>query len=381
HGALAGAAERLRARREADFGSAQVVLVDDIFDEFADGRPDPRAIGDFLAHAHRAWDTPPRYVALVGRGHLDYRDRLGGGPPAVPAPLVASPFGLYSGDADLGDVDRDGVPDLVVGRIPAVDAVDLDAYLDKVETYEATASTWADRVLLVADNDDSGGDFERDVGRVAAALPPTLDVTTLEVSDGVGAARDDLRDRLEAGVGWAAWVGHGGIDRLADEGVLLATDAPSLDNVDRPTLLTAFSCNISRYELPGFTSLAEELVMAPGGAIATWAPSGLTLHPDSVNAFQMMASRAFTGEHSTLGDLLLDVGRAYGKVVVLPSDQAVYQLMGDPGLAIRLAADPDAGRIFADGFESGDLGLWSAVVGGAPGGGGGESPPGDGGPG
>ncbi|MEM8996577.1 MAG: C25 family cysteine peptidase, partial [Acidobacteriota bacterium] len=331
------------------------------------------------------WDTPPRYVALVGRGHLDYRDRLGGGPPAVPAPLVASPFGLYSGDAALGDVDRDGVPDLVVGRIPAVDAADLDAYLDKIETYEATGATWADRVLLVADNDDSGGDFERDVGRVAATLPSSLDVTTLEVGDGVGAARDDLRRRLEAGVGWAAWVGHGGIDRLADEGVLLSSDAPSLTNADRPTVLTAFSCNIARYELPGFTSLAEELVMAPGGAVATWAPSGLTLHPDSVNAFQMVASRAFTGEHSTLGDLLLDVGRAYGKVVLLPSDQAVYQLMGDPGLAIQLAVDPDAGLIFADGFESGDLGFWSAAVGGGgdgpsgAGGAGGGPTPGDGG--
>ncbi|MEM1179709.1 MAG: SdrD B-like domain-containing protein [Acidobacteriota bacterium] len=367
HDSLAPAAERLRARREADFGSAQVVLIEDVFDQFADGRPDPRALRDFLAFAERRWVEPPRYVALVGRGHFDYRNRLGGGLPAVPAPLVATPFGLYSGDADMGDVDRDGAPDLIVGRIPAVDGADLDAYIDKIELYESTASEWADRVLLVADNDDKGGAFERDVADVAARLPAALNVETLEVSDGVPGVREELRSRLDSGVGWAAWVGHGGIDRLADEGVLLASEAPTLTNTSRPTLLTAFSCNIARYELPGFTSLAEELVMAPGGAVASWAPSGLTLHPDSVNAFQLMASRAFTGEHPNLGELLLEVGRAYSKVVLLPSDQAVYQLIGDPGLALRLAGAQGSGLIFADGFESGDLAAWSAVIGNSSG--------------
>ena len=215
-------------------------------------------------------------------------------------------------------------------------------------------------MLLVADNEDNGGDFERDVAGVASARPAGLHVETLELSSGTSQTRDALFSGLAEGTGWTAWVGHGGIDRLADEGLLVSGDALTIENEDRPTLLTAFSCNIARVELPGFTSLAEELVMAAGGAIAAWAPSGLTLHPDSVRAFELLAQNAYTGDDDTLGDLLLRVKEGYAKVVLLPSDLAVYQLIGDPGLALKLPPLSGAQAIFADGFETGDVSRWSA---------------------
>ncbi|MEM8933409.1 MAG: C25 family cysteine peptidase, partial [Acidobacteriota bacterium] len=74
---LTRAAEALGALRRLDGATPWVVDVDDIHDTFTGGEADPRAVRDFLRHVVATWSQPPRWVALVGTGTYDHRDRYG----------------------------------------------------------------------------------------------------------------------------------------------------------------------------------------------------------------------------------------------------------------------------------------------------------------
>ncbi|MEM8934156.1 MAG: C25 family cysteine peptidase, partial [Acidobacteriota bacterium] len=359
--ALVDAARRLADRRGADFGSSLVVRLQDVMDEFADGRYHPPAIRDFLTYATSRWATPPTHVALLGDGSFDYQDRGGLGGNLLPPTLTGTPFGLYSSDLGYGDLDGDLRFDLALGRIPAATLAEAHAYVDKVEAYEAANGAWRQNVLLLADNDDKGGPFSAEIAEVASLLPPALNVEVGYLGvDGTSALRQRLFDAAARGVGWVDWMGHGGVDRLADEGVLTNADVPALDTEGRWPIFALLSCNVARHELPGFVSLAEDLVLADGGAIAVLAPSGLALDIDSFDANRLLVDEAWSGEHETLGQVFQAMMRRYADLARLDSDVAVYQLMGDPGLLLDVP-DLAAVTIFANGFEEGDLNAWDGA--------------------
>src|SRR5262249_4811935 len=145
---------------------------------------DPSALKSFLAYAVHSWTTPPRYVALAGKGSYDYRNLLGLGSNLLPPLLLSTPQGLAPADAEYADFDGSGVPALAVGRIPAGSAVgrlagargaDLRAYVDKLAAYErAPGGAWTGRALPVADDADAGGDFPAGSEALARTLPSGL---------------------------------------------------------------------------------------------------------------------------------------------------------------------------------------------------------------
>ena len=62
------------------------------------------------------------------------------------------------------------------------------------------------------------------------------------------------------------YVGHGGLDRLASEGLLVTADADALTNGERLPVVTALTCTINRFEVPGFVPLGAALVGTARGA-------------------------------------------------------------------------------------------------------------------
>ncbi|MEM6793631.1 MAG: SdrD B-like domain-containing protein [Acidobacteriota bacterium] len=349
------ATEELRApaQRLADLRGAErsglVVLLEDVMDEFSDGVFDPRAVRDFLAHALSTWAEPPHYLVLAGTGHFDYRDLLGTGANPMPPLLVGTPFGLYSSDGAFSDLDGDRVPDLRTGRIPVLSAAELDAYVSKVEAYEASEGSWSERVLLLTDNVDAGGNFPDNTSRVAAALPDEVRSESISLDElTLSTARQRLFEALEEGVGLVNWVGHGGLDRLADEGFLVSSDVPGLGDPSTLPIVATLSCNIARFELPGFDALSEDLVLEPaGGAVAVWAPSGEAMDFDSHRADLILAEEAFSPLNRTLGDIIQSVLVRFGDTAVLPYSVQIYNLIGDPALVPRLPVT-DIGRPVVD---------------------------------
>ncbi|MCA9602277.1 MAG: hypothetical protein KC417_09645, partial [Myxococcales bacterium] len=107
------AADKLAQFRASTGLTTKVVDLEDIYDAFSNGQPNPHAIQSFLAYANEHWATAPKYVVLAGAGHYDYKNIRGFGGNIIPPLEVSTSSGLFASDARFADiVDDDGVPDL-----------------------------------------------------------------------------------------------------------------------------------------------------------------------------------------------------------------------------------------------------------------------------
>jgi hypothetical protein len=349
---LAGYGLHAAAQRLADYRSGQgidsmVVDFDEVTDEFAYGLPDPHAIQSFLAYARTNWRRSPRYLVLAGAGTVDYRDLLGYGGNLLPPLFVASDGGLFPSDASLADlVGNDGLPELAVGRIPAHSAAELDAYVDKVTAYENGADgAWVGSAIALADEPDRGADFGAGSDRVATFLATGYNVDRIYLgTTSLEDARSRLLHDLQAGASLVDYMGHGGLDRLTSGGLLASSDVATLANGPRVPVLTAMTCAINRFAVPGISSLGELLIdQAGGGAAAVWAPSGLSVHSEA----QLLAERFYRHLGDTdgarLGDLILRALQDFQSLGGSKSMIQIYNLLGDPALRVRRPTPGPAG--------------------------------------
>ena len=92
------------------------------------------------------------------------------------------------------------------------------------------------------------------------------------------------------------YVGHGGYDVLADEGLLWNDDVEQLAQRDRPTVLTAMTCLANHFALPGYPGLGELLVRRDvGGAAAVWGPTGLSQNELAVSTGRELRAERLLG--------------------------------------------------------------------------------------
>lgn len=336
------AALRAESQRLADLRAAQglatmVVDLADVMDVFADGVYDPQAIRRFLAHAVASWPTPPRYVVLAGKGTYDPKNLLGLSSNLLPAFLITTEEGIAPADASYADLDGRGLPAVAVGRIPAVTAAEMRAYVDKIAAYEsAPDGAWTGQTLLAADDADSGGDFAATSSALAAALPPGLAMTRVDLAGQLADSRAHLQDALRQGQGLFNYVGHGGLDRLASEGLLLTSDVAALGNAPRVPVMTALSCLIAQFAYPSVTSLGEELVLrSDGGVAALYGPTWLSQNAPAGELGRHLLPRLAEPAGGRLGDRLL---RGLADYAAAGGDRGTlrtYVLLGDPGLIAK----------------------------------------------
>jgi hypothetical protein len=318
-----------------------VIDLDDIMDEFNGGNFDPHAIRAFLAHARSEWRVPPRYVALVGEGNYDYKNVRGLGNNLVPPLMVGGSWGLYGGDNRLGDLTGDdGVPEVAIGRIPVETPEQLEAYIDKLISYEQSDGDWTRQVLLVADDPDDTGDYPAESEAYAEWLPPTFVANRVYLSQlSIDEAFALLMDNLNQGVSLMTYLGHAGITQLANEGLLRSSDVPELTNGERLPVVAVMGCHLGNFWLPGYPSLAEDLVLHPdGGAAAVWSPAGLSYNPQRRILGEAFLQAVYRDGVSILGDAVLQAlsvaatQHASGRREVLETQL----LLGDPALRLKV---------------------------------------------
>ncbi len=340
---LAPTAKRLAAHRAGQGHRTMTIDLDDIMDEFNAGNFDPRAIRSFLAHAYARWRKPPRYVALVGEGTYDYKDIRGFGNNHVPPLMVGGSWGLYGADNRLADlVGDDGVPEIAIGRIPVENAEQLEAYIDKLIAYEQNDDeTWTRQVLLAADNPDDTGDYPADSEDYAALLPEELVANRVYLGQLTAEEGFELLiANLNEGVSLMTYLGHAGITQLSNEALLRSADVPNLTNGDRLPVIAVMGCHLGNFWLPGYSSLAEDLVLHPdGGAAGVWSPAGLSYNPQRRILGEAYLRAVYEEGIVILGDAVLRAlavaatQHASGRREVLETQV----LLGDP--ALRLKSD------------------------------------------
>jgi hypothetical protein len=319
--------------------TTMVVELEDIYDEFNHGISSPEAIKDFISFAYHNWNkNGPDYVVLAGEGTYDYKNHLGYGDNLVPPRLMATPYGIFASDNWFGDVmANDGVPEIAIGRLPVMTAAELLDYIDKISAYESSGGEWTNRVLMLADNPDNAGDFPHDSTYLANLFPGyTVELIHLPDFPTVQQARQKVLEGINNGAALVNYIGHAGLDRLANEKLMWSGDMSALQNWDRLPLVTAMTCIVGRFSIPGLDTLSEALVLkSDGGAAAVWAPTGASLNNLARQLAEKFFIAAFQAGEKTLGKAVKKALADYNTLGEPPFMLYIYTLLGDPALEIK----------------------------------------------
>lgn len=326
---LRDSAGTLAAMREAQGLQTKVVLVDDLFDEFTFGRPDPRAVKQFLQLAATRWQTKPKYALLFGDASYDTRNNLGlpQTRDIVPTKLVDTEAMETSSDAWLADFDDDGAEDIALGRLPVATASEADAAVEKLARFDNQKRQEKTNVL-VADNG-----FENYSQAMQTMLPADVNAVRIDRSQMTDAEmRQNIITRLNGNPMVVTYTGHGSIPVWISAGIFNQTDAAGLTNNDLSFYLL-MNCLNGYTNQPTGDSLAETMFKSPNAAIAVWTSSGIT-NPDTQAAISLAFTKyAFNAESGSfrIGDVVKAAKRATADTDV----RRTWQLVGDPTVFIK----------------------------------------------
>ena len=331
HAGFIKSAEELAEARRSQGLRVAVVDVEDIYDEFSYGAHSPQAIKDFLQHAQASWSRAPRYAVFIGDASFDPRNYLGQGAfDLVPTKLVDTAYLETASDDSLADFDDDGLPEMLIGRLPARTAAEAAVMVAKTINYLPAAL--GQEALLVADRSD-GFDFEAVNNEVRALLPSTMTVQTINRGDrATETVRNEIIAGLNVGPLLVNYVGHGSVERWAGAGLLTSSDARALSNGQDVPLMVMMTCLNGFFQDVYTESLAEALLKAEqGGAVAVWTSSGLTPPEGQAQINAELYRQLFGGAAVTLGE----AARAAKRATADSDVRRTWILLGDPTLRIR----------------------------------------------
>lgn len=329
---------------------SRLVPVEELYDAFAHGRRDPRAVAQFLAYARTNWTIPPAYVCLAGDGHLDYYDHFGQAltrpnhlPPIMKQIDQEGTPWIFGLDNPFADTDGDDMPEFAVGRLPAQTTNALTRMIDRIKAYES-GDDWKTNVLLIADYDAKQEiDFKAACERLADRAPPAIATQHLNrTSTALEPMRTSFISQLNKGVPLAIYLGHGNNIALGDgtwffRHTATTSDVPALTNRMRAPLLLAGTCLLNNFSKPAISDRCIGkgfLDTVPGGAIAVWASAAEAPLSFSEDTSRTIMDELYAGSDALLGDL---IHAALEVEAQNPSPWLVNAsvLLGDPGSRIR----------------------------------------------
>ena len=373
-------AQRLAERRRTRDGLEPVVVTSEqVFNEFASGAPDMRAVRDYMKFLYDRVPAAeaPRYLLLFGDGHYDFRDIRGTGVPNFVPPYETETmldrsdsytsddyFGLLDDDEGDWEDSRAGTQlvDVGIGRVPVRRAREAAAFVNKVVRYEdpSTFGEWRNRFTYVAD-DQFPNSWDTDlhvlnadgtaVRQQAADSSITLRKIYGPAYPFVRTARgterpqmnEDIQEAINRGTLIWNYSGHGSPDKLGDEDYLTEEIVNNLQNGDRMPVFVTVTCSVGKFDIPEEQSLAEQVLLRDtGGGIAMLTTVRLvytSASPTSLNfglnieLSRQLVAREADGRPPRLGDALLRTKRT---VVGASLNNRKFNLLGDPALRLGL---------------------------------------------
>ncbi len=342
-----------------------IILLDDIFLEFANGMPDPTALRDFFAFAMQNWDVKPRFVMLWGDGHYDYKNITTNQINYVTTyqtvdegESVAGTVSATYDDYFARVVGDDDLIDFAIARMPVTSNQVGMELIEKIKYYENESSVdnWRALAVLLADDSYAGSGsgngsqhttqsetlanivMEQDVQQKKLYL---VEYPTENVPGGKRKPRvtEDLISVVNtSGAVLVNWIGHGNPRVLAHEEIYeRSITTPQFKNLNKLFFLTAATCDFGRFDLVDIQSGAEVLLLSKiGGAIGVFSSARVVFSSDNAllnNEFyrSIETRHQSTGKYLNLGEAMFKVKQKY-----YDSNSEKFFLLGDPTLKILL---------------------------------------------
>ena len=290
---------------EKDGLTSVVVDVNQIYNEFSTGTPDPSGIRDFVRMVYRRSSGQLKYLTLFGRASFDYRDINGYGQDFVPTyETFDNPYHELSFATDdyfaLMDSNEGtnsmGRVDIGVGRISVSTVEEAETMLRKIKHYDDLANTygqWKTDLLLFADDEkteyvSSCESSNSSIDTLCPALTAkkmycgAYSLTSTSSGYVNQGANADLMQAFDDGVLACLYIGHGGVRGLTEESVFNNAHINALNNYDKMPFVYTATCEFTKFDNPLLVSAGEQLVLNPhGGCVALFTTCRPTYGPDN----------------------------------------------------------------------------------------------------
>ena len=333
------------------------VSVEDIYNEFNNGLFDPAAIKAFLKYAYNNWSRPaPTYVFLVGDASVDYRGYLNKAKKTnkVPAHLYLSvgakplliPEDNWYVDVREGYLGNYILPEMMIGRIPGDTPETVAKIIDKIIRFEHSTSESPQKVLLIS---DTGRNEEALNDSLIEYLPLGFNVdkiylrsylqnveTDEQKNNQIANATKDIIASINDGAMITNYAGHGVVDRWSQsKGLFKPSNVHSLKNQHNLTFVLALTCINGLFTKPSKYALAEEFILATGGAIGVLSSSGLTYTIENEALSREVFAMIFEQGYETLGEITTQAKiAAYNKGISTGVIRS-FILFGDPAARLK----------------------------------------------
>jgi hypothetical protein len=226
------------------------------------------------------------------------------------------------------DLDDDEIPDLAIGRIPADNSQELKVIVDKILAYETSQNhgLWRQRVNFVAGVGGFGGILDGVIESstkklLTEGIPPAYQ-TNMTFGSWRSAYCPDPRRFHETALarhneGCLFWVyiGHGhpaGLDNVHVPGsrfhIFGCDDCGKLKAENGSPIAIMLACYTAAYDR-GTDCLAEEMLRAPGGPVAVYGGSRVTMPYAMAVMSSEMLDEYFRNKPVTLGEAILRAKR------------------------------------------------------------------------
>lgn len=276
------------------FDSLSVFVADiqDVYDEFSGGLPDPVAIRDFVHYAVRFWRKGPGYLLLFGDGDYDYRNLISSRDqnwiPPYEYDAATVDDARASDDWYTYVIGDDKRMDLAVGRLPVQTAEEAQWVVDKLIQYQSNPiwGDWKSLITLVADDEKAQLGTEEERDHILAMeelsnrfIAPEFNLRKIYLTEYPEEirmrrlkpkAQEDLLNQINRGTLIVDYSGHGNRTVWAHERIFdQLTDLHRIQNGPRPPLFYAATCEFGLFDDPFDQYFAERLLVSQnGGAIA-----------------------------------------------------------------------------------------------------------------
>lgn len=361
-------AQRLADHRSAKDGlSIEVILIDEIYNEFSSGMQDITAIRDFAKFLYDTHGQKLKYILLFGDCSYDYKGRSISQTNFVPiyeARNSLEELFAYSSDDYFGFMEEsegeweessagDHTLELGVGRLPVKTIEEATTVVDKIIRYETGANSfgdWRNNIVFIADDGDSNI-HQRDSDKLAKYVDTTrrefniekiyldaFEQITVTTAAGLEERSPDAKNAfekaLDEGIFILNFTGHGNQSALVEEIIIDQQSIGAMTNRNRLPFFITATCNFGSYDDPLRISGGENMVLsANGGAIGlltstrpVFSNSNFLLN----RAYYFAAMQKENGDLPRLGDVIKNTKNAS----LAGNNNRNFALLGDPTMRL-----------------------------------------------
>jgi hypothetical protein len=255
----------------------EVVDVQKVFDQFGYGYPRPESIREFLRFTAN-WQLPmPSYVLLAGDANYDYKNYVLGSTGIKPTPNIVPSYGMPVSDVWFTVLpDSGSLPQMYIGRIPAMTSQEFSTYASHAITYLNTGNDdWNKRYIMFSgglSSTEANGFRSTNEQLISnfVVLPPTggesthfyktYDAEGRLISDFGPYTIEEVKKRMNAGALMLNYIGHAATQTW-DNGI---TDISQLQNTrNKFTLISDFGCSTAKFGEPDIRSFGELATVGP----------------------------------------------------------------------------------------------------------------------